>query len=151
MIFPSWSIFNRVRKCLFIIKEWSLILGYHCELWKNTFTAINCLFFYKLQFPVWRSLYYRSGRHYTQRLKLSVFIGAWGWGDQWGFYRLARPSCLENFDATVYDHLGARSNDTSACEISQAHQADLLNIPKFIYILRNNHRIKNLKTPLKSL
>ena len=43
-------------------------------------------------------------------------------------------SHLTNFDATGYHHLGSGSNDTSACEISQAHPADLLNIPKFIYI-----------------
>ena len=51
------------------------------------------------------------------------------------------PCCLKNFDATGYNHLGAESNDTSACEISQAHPADLLNIPKYINILRNNHRM----------
>ena len=43
------------------------------------------------------------------------------------------PCCLTNFDATGYFHLGAGSNDTSACEISQANPADLVNIPKFIY------------------
>ena len=60
-------------------------------------------------------------------------------------------SHLTNFDATGYHHLGAGSNDTPACEISQAHPADPLNIRKFIYILRNNDRIKNRKTPLQSL
>ena len=35
-------------------------------------------------------------------------------------------SCLANFDATGNHHLGMESNDT--------HPADLLNIPKFIYI-----------------
>ena len=44
------------------------------------------------------------------------------------------PCCLTNFAATGYAHLGAGSNDTSAREISQAHPADLLNKPKFIYI-----------------
>ena len=39
-------------------------------------------------------------------------------------------SCLTNFYATGYHHLGAGSKDTSACEIFQAHPADLLNIPK---------------------
>ena len=34
---------------------------------------------------------------------------------------------LENyFEPKGYHHLGAESNDTSACEISQAHPADLL-------------------------
>ena len=42
--------------------------------------------------------------------------------------------CLANFDATGYHHLGAGPNDTSACEISQAHPADLHTKPKFIYI-----------------
>ena len=37
-------------------------------------------------------------------------------------------SHLTNFDATGYHHLGAGSNDTSACEISQAHPPDLLYI-----------------------
>ena len=45
------------------------------------------------------------------------------------------PSCLANFDSTGYHHLGAGSNETSACEISQAHPSDPLNIPKLIYIL----------------
>ena len=49
------------------------------------------------------------------------------------------------------ESLGKLSNETSACEISQAHPSDPLNIPKFIYILRKNHRIKNRKTPLQSL
>ena len=43
-------------------------------------------------------------------------------------------SRLTNFDTTGYHHLGAASNDTCACEISQAHPADLLNISKFINI-----------------
>ena len=60
-------------------------------------------------------------------------------------------SCLTNFDLTGYHHLGAGPNDTSAREFSQAHPADLLNIPKFTYIFRNNHRIKILKTPFESL
>ena len=60
-------------------------------------------------------------------------------------------SCLTNFYATGYHHLGAGSNDTSAREFSQAHPADLLNIPKLTYIFRNNHRIKILKTPFESL
>ena len=42
--------------------------------------------------------------------------------------------CLVNFDATGYHHLGTGSNDTYTCEISQAHPADLLFIPKFNYI-----------------
>ena len=42
------------------------------------------------------------------------------------------PSCLANFDSTGYHHLGVGSNELSACEISQAHQADLLNISKLI-------------------
>ena len=36
-------------------------------------------------------------------------------------------SHLTNFDTTRYHHLGVGSNDTSACEIFQAHAADLLN------------------------
>ena len=66
--------------------------------------------------------------------RLAGFIAAW-----------------QIFDATGYQPLGAGSNDISACEISQAHPADLLNKPKFIIILRNNHRTKILKRPLKSL
>ena len=41
-------------------------------------------------------------------------------------------SRLAHFDATGYQHLGVGSNDTSACEIFQAHPADLPYIPKFI-------------------
>ena len=63
--------------------------------------------------------------------------------------RSTRPvhSHLSKLDATRYHHLGAGSNDTSACEISQAHPADVLNISKFINITRNNSRIKILKPP----
>ena len=52
-------------------------------------------------------------------------------------------SCLKNFDATGYNHLGAGSNESSACEISKAHLADLLNISKLINFQGNNCRIKN--------
>ena len=66
--------------------------------------------------------------------------------------RSTRPvhSHLTNFDATGYHHLGAGSNDTSACEIYQAHPADLLKISKFINITRNNCHIKILKPPSDS-
>ena len=40
-------------------------------------------------------------------------------------------SCLANFDATGYHHLGAGSKESSACKISQAH---LINMPKIILI-----------------
>ena len=41
-------------------------------------------------------------------------------------------SCLKNFDAMGYHHLGEGSNESSAYDISQAHPADLLNISKLI-------------------
>ena len=48
--------------------------------------------------------------------------------------RFELNSCLTNCDATGYHQLGAGSNESSACEISQAHPTDLPKIPKFVYI-----------------
>ena len=48
----------------------------------------------------------------------------------------------------VRDHLDEASDETSACEISLAHPADLLHMSKLRNGLGNNFRIKNYRSEL---